>query len=423
MKRVLVLLLCLSLLSFLPALAEGMSESDGLREENEFLKAENERLRALIDAYADPSVIVAFEGGCVRFEEVYTYYTEVMGYYRELYESLGMEYEEDPGEALELQQLLAVNLSDTQLLSNYFAEKGIVLMTEEERNAVVADAEAYFVSVEAEAKEYFLSESEDEAEADALTQEYLIENGLDRETLVTDALNEAESLAAKKALVGEVTLSEEEIRSAYELAVESAREYYGLYPEEYGFDCMYSDTPIAYVPEGYRRVRMVVIPFDDADMAAYDELYIENNTQGPEADALFDKLMPEAMAVYERLEAGESFDAIREEYPNTEYYMDELGSAEGFVLCQSSATFEEDVTNEIMALIRVGAVTQPLRNDWGFAIYQYLGEVESGEVPFETIRDGLAENTLTQKEDELYEQMLEQLRQDKHLIYFFDRLN
>ena len=44
-------------------------------------------------------------------------------------------------------------------------------------------------------------------------------------------------------------------------------------------------------------------------------------------------------------------------------------------------------------------------------------------MPFETICDGLVENALTQKEDELYEQMLEQLRQDKHLIYFFDRLN
>ena len=51
------------------------------------------------------------------------------------------------------------------------------------------------------------------------------------------------------------------------------------------------------------------------------------------------------------------------------------------------------------------------------------GKLESGEVPFEDMRDALYEIAVNDKSGKLYEEAMEKLRQDAGVIYFFDRLN
>ena len=392
-------------------------------QENERLRRENEQLSALLDAYADPSVIVAFSGGAVRFEEVYAAYEEVREFYVSMYEAFGLPYQETPEEAYEIQTQIALGLADEKLIDLYLAQNGIVLLDEEETAALNAQAQLEYEEIYDEVLTFYLQDGFDGEQADALTLQFLAENGYSLDQIVDATLQEARQAALEDLLCSEVEVSEEDLEKTYAECLETDRAYYSEYPEEYGFDALYSQTPICFVPEGYRRVRLVVIPFDEETMAAYDELYMMGETDSEEADRLFQKLRPEAQAVWERLVAGERFDEIRAEYPDTEAYMDELGRDEGFLISAESYIFEEEATDAIMALAAPGNVTAPLKCDWGYMIFEYVEDVESRELSYEEVRDSLYTHALDSKREAVYEEAFEAIRQAAHTVYFFERLN
>ncbi|MBQ3669681.1 MAG: hypothetical protein II920_10710 [Clostridia bacterium] len=420
MKKLLAVLLALMLV--LSAAAAEDDELSRLKSENEALKAENARLSALVEAYTDPSVIVAFSGGTVTFEEVYALYEDTMAFYKEIYEAAGIEYEEDFDDALELQRELAVNLADERIIGNYLSANDIELLDEADMQAIEAQAQADYEAMYAEMLAYYMeiTDSEDEARASALS--YLEENELDLDAFRASAESEAFSSRLFEYLVGDVTLTDDEVREAYLGLLASDKELYGEYPEEFAIDALYGGSA-AWIPDGYRQVRLVVIPFDDDDMAAYDELFMAGNTDGPEADALFDRLEPEALSVYERLQGGESFDKIRAEYPDTEEYMAEFGGEDGFCVSAYSYLLNEECSNEVMALMTPGSVTRPLRCDWGFVIFEYMGEIEGGDVPFEQLEESIRAMALVEKQNVVYDERLAELRAEANTVYFFDRLN
>ena len=425
MKRSLIVLLTLVLMLGVCARAEidYKAEYERLQAENASLAAENERLQTLLEAYSDPSVIVAFRGGSVRFEEVYAAYQETVEYYKMMYAAFDMPFEETPEMALEIQSDIARELADDKIIALYLEENDIALLSDERKREIVHETTKEYEELFAEVHEYYHAQGMSEEEADAEALAYFVDGGMDLDSLIAQNLNEARSEALLNMLTGDVTVSEEELTLVYEQQVESDRAFYEEYPEEFGFDALFSDTPIAYAPAGYRVVRMVIIPFDEEAMAAYDELYLSGNTASPEAEKLFAALKPEADKVYKRLISGESFDAIRAEYPLTQTYMDEFGSDTGFYMSAASEMFDSETDEAIMALDTVGDVTAPHKCDWGYAIFEYKAEVPEGAVPLADIREALYENTLSLRRTEAYEAAMEKMRLEAGTVYFLDRLN
>ena len=446
MKRLLAAILALcALAGFLCCAGEETdykAEYEHLLEENALLKAEIERYRELLEqlesgagleeelsrirleaAAADPSVIAVFKGGTVSFSEVYKAYEEVMGYYAEMFEAFGMEPDFTQEDIYQMQKELTGELADAKIIDHYLEQNGITLLSEAEISEITAQAEAEYNEMYDSALNYFISDGLDRETAEEYVIEYFKDYMIDPDTMVSDRLSEARTEALTQLLAGEVTVTEDEIDLAYRELLQSDREYYTQYPEDFAFDVLHSESAIAFVPEGYRRVRMVIVPFGEDAMSAYDELYGDGLTDSPEADALFEALLPEAEAVYERLKDGERFDAIRAEYPDTEMYMDELGGDTGFYLSADCEMFDTVTDAAIMALGAVGEVTEPQKCDWGWAIFEYAQEMESGDVPLEVIRDRIALSVYNTKRSDQYDAALQNLREEAGLTFYFDRLN
>ena len=128
MKRVLSLLIALVLCA-LPALSEAPDETELLRRENEMLKNR-------LEAYEDAGIIAVFDVGQVTFDEVYAAYSELIDYYRSVYEAFGMEYRPDAAEEMNLQTELARSIADEKLLAYYLADRGIQLLSPEDLERV-----------------------------------------------------------------------------------------------------------------------------------------------------------------------------------------------------------------------------------------------------------------------------------------------
>ncbi len=407
MKKLLALVL--SLLLLLSAAAEGTpSESvDSLKAENARLRAELEALQARLDLYRDPSVVAIFDGGCITFDEAYDEYQYLVELYAMFY---GEDLNELADEAREVQLELLEQLVAEKLVDVHLEADGVQLLTDEETAALRAQAaEAYEV--------HSSQEPDDDTTLEAFTEAYL---------------NEALSSAALEYVAGDVTVTDEELRALYEESLANDKEYYEAYPQDYGFEALYGDSPLTWIPEGYRRVRLLLVPFDDDLAAQYDEyLVAEYDALDDAAIAAAQKgkedvlalLKPQAEAVKARLDAGETFEALLAEYSSGAEQMGETGSADGFALSADSLYFSDSIEAAAMALKSPGDVSDAVPCDWGYVFIEYMNDIPSGAVAFETIRDALAESARTDALYRQYDETLSKWLEAANPEYFPDRMN
>lgn len=407
MKKLLALLL--SLLLLFSAAAEGSAgESvDELKAEIAQLREELETLQARLDLYRDPSVVAIFDGGYVTFDEAYEEYQ----YYVELY---ALFYGEDlnalTDEAREVQLDLLQQLVAEKLVSMHLEAESVQLLSEEEQESLRAQAsEAYAL--------HKSLEPDDDATLDEFTEAYL---------------SEAMSSAVLEYIAGEVTVTDEDVRALYEETLASDREYYEANPQDYGFEALYGDSPVTWIPEGYRRVRLLLVPFDDELSAKYDEYLIAEYEAVDDAaladaqkgkDDVLALLKPQADAVKARLDAGETFEALLSEYSSGADMMGETGEAQGFALSADSLYFSDTIESAAMALKAPGDVSDAVPCDWGYVFIEYMEDVSSGAVDFELLRDALTQSARTDALYRQYDEAVAQWLEAANPEYFPDRMN
>ena len=173
------------------------------------------------------------------------------------------------------------------------ADRGIQLLSPEDLERVREDARTDYALICEENRLYYLEEGYGEEEAKQLAEQYMQENGLSEDDLYEADLNAEKQEALVHFLAGEIVLSDEEINAVYEAHVEADREYYTEYPDEFAFDALYSDNPVTYVPEGYTRMQLLLLGFDEETQERYDELYNDGLGYSEEAEQMFSLLRPE----------------------------------------------------------------------------------------------------------------------------------
>jgi len=294
-----------------------------------------------------------------------------------------------------------------------------------------AEAAAYFEELITEHAAHVTTVGQSEEAARAKVIEHLAAEGttldLIKESYRIDFIIET----VREYVASSVTVTEEEIKAAYDEKVAADEEQYAsstyLYEthRSYGYD-------IARNPEGYRTVKHILfnlteeqsasltaledeIAAIDAAVAAIDPAAAEAPAKSAEelnaekavlVQQLAD-LKAEILAsfkektdsVYARLEAGETFDALMAELGEDPGMTSEPTMTEGYYVTAESSTWDVTFRDAAMAIEAVGSVSEPVLTNFGVHIIYYNSDVPAGAIPYETLHDAMSESLLTSKQE------------------------
>ena len=237
-----------------------------------------------VDKEKDNAQTAAVVGGEVitkgEAQSLYDYYVD---YYTYLYSMYGMSSDSLDTEALKQNALDA--LVEQKLVAQKAAAMGLDQLTDEQKAEVEekanADFENYISTYEADVRK---DEMTDE-EARAATVAYLEENGITIDSLVENQTASYVANLLREDTVKDVTVSDEELKTAYDEKVAADESSYSgsayLYERN-----VTNGTTVYWNPEGYRTVKHILFKLSDEQKAELTALETELSDLEKRIDAL-----------------------------------------------------------------------------------------------------------------------------------------
>lgn len=357
-------------------------------------------------AYSPEEPAAEFNGGSVSVAEAAAEYQTLLPYY----EMLGIDDAESIAEA-KLDVLRT--LTEEKILEAKAKELGVYELDDASRAALEEQVKAQYE----EKVQYYMAFRFDESKTDAQVREetisYLNENGASYEEMLRQAEREGWRDRLYARVTEDFSVDDEQLYAFYEEQLASDEMIYSANFAEYEADCDAGRT-VLWHPEGVRRVQMLAVPFDDGQAAEYADiqalLAAGNSDKLTELDALYETLEPQAQELLEQLGAGADFDALFERWG--------YGSAEGEYMAAQSVAFGEEIRDAAMALEKIGDVSEILRCDAGLCILRYAGDVQSGAVAFEEIKEELRANYSEELKQSHYNSIVAQWVNDADAKYY-----
>lgn len=244
----------------------------------------------------------------------------------------------------------------------------------------------------------------------------LIIAGLQEKVLDLPEVTDEEVKAHFDALVEEDKLTFADV-ATYEFATN----YYGMSPY--------------YKPEGYRGILHILLPVDEELLNNWQDLtarYEEQQSEGqeeatdgeataePDPDAtpapteepvteemiaeaekaILDSVQPQVDEIMARLENGESFLDLVDEYGTDTGMKDETNRENGYAVHAESMMYDTNFQRAAMELEKVGDVSKPVVTQFGVHILHYLKDIPGGPIEFtdelkETLKQEMTEENLT----------------------------
>ena len=385
-KRIMLMLLAL-MLAAPAALGESGESGEIARLEARIaeLEQENAELRALLSEEDSARLLAArFKGGVITVEEAKAEY-EYRAY---VYSSMGMgerEYEDI------IKEEVLNDLTEDAVLRLKAKELGVYEPVETEEREIAEKAQA---SLD-EMIDYYLPFLADPAKSEAENREavvlYLAAEDTTLESLIDSATAQAWRDRLFKRATEELVLGDEELRLYYDEACSSAQLTYTTDPGSYEADRM-NGEPVLWNMEGYRRVKRILVALDAESaerMAELSERLGETTDEAEvgallnEMDALYAKLDPIVKEIQTRIEAGDDFNLLIDEYGDDPFIQNEHGRAEGYYVSASSTMLDEEFVLEAMALEKPGDISGPIECADGVYILRYEADVAAGPVGYE----------------------------------------
>lgn len=351
---------------------------------------------------------------------------------------------------------------------------GLDQLTQDEQDKLKEDVDNSYAETLEQLKEYYLSDTKLEGEELDHELEHLAEetgNTIDRiesklkADLISDKLR-AETV--KDAVVGD-----EEVLEEYDAKVSDDKAAYDEDPDSYGEDVNGGQTPY-YAPEGYRYIKQVLVKFLEDDQAEIDRIQGEKSTADTElqtakdaktahdeamsaeditedekktleektpelADAVlnaqekadklarelltarnkgYENILAKAQDIYNKAVAeGGDFDALA-----AEFNQDAGMPATGYAVREGFASFDEAFVKPAMALAAIGDVAEPSQGIYGYYIVQYAGDIPSGPISYDSVKEAIHGELLTAKQNEVWEAAITGWKEAADIKEHMDRL-
>ena len=417
---------------------------------------------AVSDVYE--TVLAEYDGGTVTVADIIYDFNYQWSYYYQLYAMAGMELDE---ETVAMLRDSCVDAAVERAAQSAEAERRGIALTEEE----LAEAEQTARQLYDESYASLLSQATD-ADEDvraARTEYELYASGQDYETIL--AYYTAEALNSKlreQEDAGITDPGEESIEQAYDQRVESDEANYADSPASFE-SAMTSGTLVTWMPEGYRTVKHILVIPDESVLTPYQEAKSELDTMRSELDSLNEQLLaatdddpaegeeaadPAALEtqiaaqeaaiaaaeealqpladacladvqdtldeIQSRLDAGEDFQTLIDEYGEDPGMQNEPTATVGYYVSADSTTWDTAFRDAAMLLSNVGDVSEPVLSMSGVHIIRYESDVTPGPVPLDDVRDQLFDEALTAAREEHYDALLDEWVAAINPVYHYD---
>lgn len=390
--------------------------------------SESGLITGTIDASAEPVVVAEFNGGSVLSSEIVDPYNDALA----MQVFNGSDADTVSADVLSqvLQELVAekVTYAHAEAL-------GLTQLSDEDKAEIQEISKAYYDDQRAFYASSVETEGMTDEEASAAIDEYLkTEVGVTLEDLISE---EEESYWIQKLydyVCQSVTVSDEAIQSAYDALLSQQKELFESSSEEYEYAVMAGD-PIAYNLSGYRRVKHILLSFGSSETAekAYDlmaqisqldpETELEQiSALQSELDALYVDLDAQAESILAELNAGADFDALVEQYGMDDAMMFEPTKSIGYYVSADSAQWAGDFLEGCMMLEEPGQISTPVHSVSGVHIIQYVADVAPGAVPLSDVRDAIAEQLLSDLQEDAYDEQIAAWIVEADAKYYPERL-
>lgn len=205
----------------------------------------------------------------------------------------------------------------------------------------------------------------------------------------------------------EFTVSDEEIKEAFESFVESDKEMFENNVMVYEYTTKYYSYVPYYMPEGYRGITHILIDADADALAAYAEAADAEAIETAKA-AVIESCKETLDEIYGRIEAGESFESLIAEY-NTDPGMTGDNLKNGYSVHKDTVLFMQEFTDGAFSekMQAVGDVSDPVVTSYGVHILYYLRDIPGGAIEFtEDVRYAVEQYLIAKEQDLLLRQWL-----------------
>ena len=390
-----------------------------------------------------------------------------------MYSMYGQSYDvTDPENIAAAQEEAVDSLKKDLTLTAKAKELGLDQLTEEETEAVKADAQKNYDDGIDYVKSYMLTDTEgmdDEAIAKAAADR-LTEMGVTLESYVESQTKSKIDDKLREYVIKDVTVTDEEIQADYDSKVESDKNKYAESAGTWA-TAANNGTTLYYTPAGVRRVKQILTKFKDEDQTAIDDakkLVTDANTAVTTAQAKVDaanetlksegiddesakdvKAQAEAdleAANKELAEANASLEAANKaveeatdkafanidedtdailasldaEGADWQAIMEEKNQdpgmkthEKGYAVAEGMTGFDSAFVEAAMALQNPGDHSGKVKgSSYGYYIIRYEGDEAEGPTPLEDVKETISSALLTEKQNDVYDTTVDQWVQE-----------
>ena len=410
--------------------AEDLAGTQAEAESEDVWTEDESLLTGMLTDSGDPVVVAEFDGGQLLSTEVIPVFND------HLTTQIFSGYSADEVSDSVLQDVLT-ELTSQKLIAAKAAELGLDQVTDEERASVQAEATRRYN----EQIGYFTAFVDKEGltpdQIQAAAEKYMREEAhITEETLAAELLTELPAEKYYAHVTGDVTVSDADVQALYDERLAEQRAAFTEYPEEFEFAHSEGEL-VLYNLDGYRAVQNLQLSFaSEADAARAQALTDQLDRLDPmkdadaeqikaleaELDPLYAPLEATAQEIADKLQAGENFATLMDQYGADAQMAKGALRDTGYYISDHSFLFSTEFIQGSMILDHPGQVSSPLRSGSGLHLVKYLKDVAPGEVSLEDVRDAVEAEALKAKRDAAYEEHVAALLDQSNVRYYPERL-